>query len=224
MHLTRVMRLGAGDAVRVFDGRGHEFDAAVEHVARLDVRVRLGAPRAAAAELPLALVLAPALLKGDKMDDVIRDATMLGATSVEPLWSQRCEVALATVEQGRRRERWQRVAIASAKQCQRAWVPDICPPRRLESWLADAAGAAGALAVMLVEPGAAPAADTIAGLELGGIARLTVLVGPEGGWTEDEVRLAGRRCRVITLRTPTLRADAAPIVAMTALLTKAGLL
>ena len=81
-HLTRVLRLGAGDTVAVFDGRGREFLARVAAAARRDVRVQLLSRVEAAAELPVSLTLAQAILKGDKMDDVVRDAVMLGVAAV----------------------------------------------------------------------------------------------------------------------------------------------
>src|SRR5262245_57627751 len=84
-HLTRVLRLRSGDAVRVFDGRGREFDAVVEQAGKSGVHVRLGAAREAAAERRVAVTLAQAVLKGDKMDDVVRDAAMIGVSAVQPL-------------------------------------------------------------------------------------------------------------------------------------------
>ena len=79
-HLTRVLRLGVGDTVAVFDGRGHEFLARVAGAAGREVRVQLLPRVEPAAESAVALTLAQAVLKGDKMDDVIRDAVMLGVS------------------------------------------------------------------------------------------------------------------------------------------------
>ena len=73
-HLTRVLRLGVGDTVAIFDGRGHEFLARVTSGARRDVRVQLLSRVEPAAEPPVPLTLAQAVLKADKMDDVVRDA------------------------------------------------------------------------------------------------------------------------------------------------------
>src|SRR5262249_61099720 len=94
-HLTRGLRLGAGDTVHVFDGRGHEFVGRVASAARRDVRVQLLSPVAAAAESAIAITLAQAVLKGDTMDEVIRDAAMLGAIAVQPLVPKRAETTVA---------------------------------------------------------------------------------------------------------------------------------
>src|SRR4051812_37381975 len=105
-HLTRVLRLGVGDTVAVFDGRGHEFVARVASALRRDVRVQIVSRLEPAAESGVALTLAQAILKGDKMDDVIRDAVMLGAFAVQPIVTRRSETTVAALMKGARLDRW----------------------------------------------------------------------------------------------------------------------
>src|SRR5690348_8013864 len=88
-HLTRVLRLGIGDTVAVFDGRGREFLARVAAVARRDVRVQLLSRVEPAAEPQVPLTLAQAVLKGEKMDEIVRDAVMLGVAAVQPIVTKR---------------------------------------------------------------------------------------------------------------------------------------
>ena len=97
-HLTRVLRLKAGDAVRVFDGRGHEWQAEVSVIEKGAASVRLGAPVEPAREAAVDVALAAAILKGDKMDDVVRDAVMLGVTSILPLITARTELPSHTAK------------------------------------------------------------------------------------------------------------------------------
>ena len=73
--------------------------------------------------MPITLVVS--VLKGDKIDDVVRDAVMLGVTSIRPVVSERSEISLAAMAKSSRIARWQRIAVASAKQCGRAVVPAI---------------------------------------------------------------------------------------------------
>jgi 16S rRNA (uracil1498-N3)-methyltransferase len=80
----------------------------------------------------VALTLAQAVLKGDKMDDVVRDAVMLGFAVVQPIVTARSEVSLSALTRGDRHERWQRIAVSSAKQCGRAVVPVVAPPIAFE--------------------------------------------------------------------------------------------
>lgn len=220
-HLSRVLRLGVGASVQVFDGRGHEFLAVVESVAKSEARVRVGAAVSPAPELPIALTLAQAVLKGDKMDDIIRDAVMLGAVALQPLLTARAEVSAATLERGRRRERWQRIAVASVKQCGRAVVPVVHEPRSLDDVLQESGGGGPERAtLMLVEPGAALEASGVRDLEGDAPRHVTLLIGPEGGWAPQEIAAASRACQMVTMGGITFRADAAPSIAIAALLAR----
>jgi len=217
-HLTRVLRLGVGDTVSIFDGRGHEFLARVATAVRRDVRVQLMSRVEPAAEAAVALTLAQAVLKTDKMDEVIRDAVMLGVAAVQPIVTKRTEMTVARVRDTRV-ERWRRVALASTKQSRRAVVPEIRTPLTLESYLEDPPGA---LRLMLVEP--APGAPTdhvesLAALQKRAIpSDAVIMVGPEGGWTEQERSSAlTHGVRLVTLGHRTLRADAVPVAAISVL-------
>jgi 16S rRNA (uracil1498-N3)-methyltransferase len=217
-HLSRVMRLKAGAAVRVFNGRGGEFDGVVDRVARSRVHVRLDAVRGAAAEPRVSLTLVQAALKGDKMDDVVRDAVMIGVVAIQPIVTARSEVTLSTLRRSGRRERWERVAVASAKQCGRALVPAILEPLTFE----EAADALSRLtlpgpAIMLVEPSAAIGTLRLAEVGTTAPREATLLVGPEGGWTPEDVDRGSTTCTLVTLGGRTLRADAAAVVAIAAL-------
>jgi 16S rRNA (uracil1498-N3)-methyltransferase len=213
-HATRVLRLGAGDRIRVFDGRGHEFLATITRSAKHDVHVLVGDPITATVERRTAVTLAQAVLKGDKMDDVVRDAVMMGVTAIVPLVTERTEVSAAALQHGRRRERWERIAIVSVKQCGRAVVPSIEEPCTLQAFCERGLRGNGAR-FMFVEPTAA-AADSV-NVPAAPPESAAVIVGPEGGWSAEEVAMAAPFVSRVTLRGPTLRADAMPIVALTAL-------
>jgi 16S rRNA (uracil1498-N3)-methyltransferase len=227
-HLTRVLRLKAGAAVRVFNGRGHEFDALVEKAAKSGVQVLVGAAREPAAREPrVAVTLAQAVLKGDSMDDVVRDAVMMGVAAVQPIVTARSEVTLASLRRGTRVERWGRIAVSSAKQCGRATVPAVLQPRELDAALAALSSMAlAAPGLMFVEPGGLPPEGgshiALADLEGPPPRETTIVVGPEGGWDTAEIERASATCRFITLAAPTLRADAMALVALTALFTRWG--
>lgn len=222
-HLARVLRLQPGARVRVFDGRGTERVAAVVRVASSGVLLALGDPVAAAPEARVAVTLGQALLKGDKFDAVVRDAVMLGAAAIRPVLAARADVTAAAARRGGRVERWQRVAVSSVKQCGRAVVPDVFPPADLAACLA---ADASTLRVLLVEPSldwhaSAHAADVpglLRGDTIGAPRSVLILVGPEGGWTADEIAVArAARCHPLTLGQRTLRADAAALVALSVL-------
>jgi 16S rRNA (uracil1498-N3)-methyltransferase len=223
-HLTRVLRLGVGDTVAVFDGRGHEFSARVAAVERRDVRVELVSRIEPAGEPGVALTLAQAVIKGDKMDDIVRDAVMMGVAAVQPLVTSRTESTVAQLTTGNRLDRWRRVALASVKQSKRAVLPDVRRPLTLEAFLDDPPSA---LRLMLVEPGAGWAGRAGQSGEPEPISALqgqpvpqdaTIFVGPEGGWTEGELDSArAHGVRLVTMGQRTLRADATPIAAISVL-------
>ena len=160
-HLVGVLRLGAGARVLVFDGRGAQYLARIATAAKDSVTLSLLEPAPPAPESRVRLTLAQAVLKGDKMDTVVRDATMMGVSAVIPLITERTVIPRSAVELGRVRERWHRIAVASAKQCGRAIVPEIGPPERLTA-LFEAPELPDALRLQLVEPTAAGTTDAIA--------------------------------------------------------------
>ncbi len=214
-HLTRVLRLGVGDMVAVFDGRGHEFLARVTGAVRRDVQVQIVSRIDPVAESAVSLTLAQAVLKGDKMDDVIRDAVMLGVAAVQPVVTKRSETTVAALMKGARVERWRRVALASAKQSRRAVLPEIRMPLMLETALDEPA----VVRLMMVEPAASANVESISVLQRAPApVDATVYVGPEGGWAAEEwSSAAAKGVRLVTLGPRTLRADAVPIAAISVL-------
>lgn len=211
-HLIRVLRLRVQDAIRVFDGRGGEWDAEVDEISGASVRVRLGRAVEPAPEPRVATVLAVSLLKGDKMDEVVRDAVMLGVAAIHPIAAERSDAAVRQAERRGRLDRWQRIAIASAKQCGRAVVPEIAAVATLAEGLAAATG----VTLFLAEPGAA-AAGIVPLRDVPRADAVTIFVGPEGGWTDAELQAGGAAAVLTTIGGLTLRADAVAIVALTAL-------
>jgi 16S rRNA (uracil1498-N3)-methyltransferase len=218
-HLSRVLRLGAGDEVDVFDGRGGLWRAEIVQAGKKSATVRLIAPATPAPELGLRVSLVISVLKGDKMDDVVRDAVMLGVTSIRPMISERSEISLSSMARGNRIARWQRIAVSSAKQCGRAVVPAIHDAAPLDwYWTEKAAGTR----IMCIEPSAA--LGEVFGVQaVARPAAADVIIGPEGGWAVPEAAAAHDSGAILmSLGGRTLRADAVPIVALTALLTTWG--
>jgi 16S rRNA (uracil1498-N3)-methyltransferase len=215
-HLTRVLRLGVGETVTVFDGRGREYLARIVAASRRDARVQVISRIEPPPEPRVALTVVQAVLKADKMDDVVRDVVMLGASAMQPIVTKRSETTVASLLRGHRVDRWQRIALASVKQSRRALLPEIRTPLSLETFLDEPADD---LRLMLVEPNAGKNAVPLSGLRTEPVpARASVLIGPEGGWTDDEMALArAKGAALITLGPRTLRADAVPVAAISIL-------
>ncbi|MBI4517413.1 MAG: 16S rRNA (uracil(1498)-N(3))-methyltransferase [Deltaproteobacteria bacterium] len=201
-HHARVCRLRPGARVELFDDCGREYDALVNtataELIELTVTERVPAPR----ESGLALTLAVALLKADKLDLVIEKATELGVAEVVVF---RCERTLGGSGSSRR-ERWQRIALSAAKQCGRSAVPRIYGPESLEALARRPAD----LRLVCWEQ-----ASAAAGFPGGGCpASVLIAVGPEGGFTTDEVtRLQAAGFSSVSLGPRMLRAETAAITA-----------
>ena len=180
-HAIRVLRLRAGDALTLFDGRGGEYPATLLAVARDRATVRTGPRLAREAEPPFPVVLGQALAKGERMDLVVQKAVELGATAVQPLATARSEVRLDAERAAKRLAHWQGVVRAACEQCGRNRLPELRPPLELSVWLATPAApnrivlaADGAPLATLPRP----------------VAGLALLIGPEGGLEPAELAAA----------------------------------
>jgi 16S rRNA (uracil1498-N3)-methyltransferase len=219
-HLAHVLRLKAGADVVVFDGAGHEWQGRVASIGRRDATIDLGEVLVPIAEPPVRLTLGLGILKGDQMDAVVRDATALGVAAIVPVASAHVTMPARAWRSGAAVERWQRVAVAAAKQSGRAVLPAIAPVASFEQVVTRADGAT---TLICLEPARSRAASEAATMSRPRPAAAWLLVGPEGGWAQIEVELAlGSGAEPLVLGPRTIRADLAPVVALSALWTRWG--
>ena len=207
-YLARVLRLGAGARVDLFDGRGLEVGATVVASGTREVRLALGARRRVARPAAPPVTLLQGLPRPERMDLVVQKAVELGAAQVIPVRAARS----ATGQQGRP-ERWARIAREAARQCGRADSLDVAPVQPLATAIAGLAEGT----IRLVPWEDAPDAPALARcLPAGtGPPGVAVLIGPEGGLTGDEVALAtGAGFRIVTLGPRILRTETAAIAAL----------
>ncbi len=208
-HLTRVLRLAEGADVEVFNGRGLVRAGVVGRASPHATVVVAGAALVAAPEPPAPLVVVQALLKGDAMDAVIRDATVLGACDIRPVAATRSNVPARAAAAAR--DRWTRVAIAAAKQCGRAVLPRIAGVRPLADVLAEVPGDAP-VRLWLTEPSASRGDSAVVPVPPQGTC---VAIGPEGGWTREEIDASrGAGWQAWTMAPVTLRAEQVALAAL----------
>jgi 16S rRNA (uracil1498-N3)-methyltransferase len=211
-HVTRVLRLAVGDDLRVFNGRGGEWQARVVASSKASVVVAVLEAAAPARETRVRYTMALALLKGDGTDEAIRDVVMIGAAAVCPFVSARSEVSAVAALRASRLERWQRVAVSAATQCGRAVVPEVAAPVTFEAMIA---APADGVRLFFVEPAAG--GSTVVLADVPAPAAVTLAIGPEGGWTAEEVASAASAgWRLVSLGGRTLRATSAPLAAVAA--------
>lgn len=210
---VQVLRLQPGAPVILFDGRGGEWRAVVQHMGRSDVRVRLDWHDPVEREASRAVHLAVGMPANERMDWLVEKATELGAAGIQPLLAQRSIVRLAGERAARKQAHWQGVAVAACEQCGRNRIPVVHPPLELTSWLQalpPAPSGGGQRWVLSLDAGAArtpPAQDAHE--------PITLLSGPEGGLSPAEeaaARAAG--FRPVSLGERVLRAETAPLVAL----------
>ena len=208
-HAREVLRLRSGSTIRIFDGRGSEYEGTLDQVSRQLVSVRLGGPVAARLESPLRIVLGLPPLKGDRMETALQKATELGVAELWPVVTARTDTAARPALQGTRQDRWEKVASGAAEQCGRAVVPVVTPAMTLDELLA-----APFLGLRLLFE-AIPHPRPLAGFPKP--SAVLLLVGPPGGWDDHEfARLSAAGFEPTSLGPRILRTETAAIAAVTA--------
>jgi 16S rRNA (uracil1498-N3)-methyltransferase len=212
-HLTRVLRLESGDALTIFNGHGGEYAATIESVRRDKVSVSVGAHRAVERESPLATTLLQGLARGEKMDQILQKATELGVTRVIPVMTARSNVRLDADTAPRKQEHWRGVVVGACEQSGRNRVPDVAHPQAFAAALV--AAEAELKLVLAPDDGAASLQSLVAARNPGSVA---LLVGPEGGLDEEEIRTAEAAGFIRSLLGPrVLRTETAALAALAAL-------
>ena len=205
-HLVRVLRIRSGAAVELFDGTGRVWQATVSQASRDACRIERGAPVAEEAPAAFEIHLAPALLRSDAMDRLLRQATELGAHQFWPL-----ETARTGTVRKRARARfghWHRIVVGACEQSRRAYLPRLNEIRRFDEFI----GSVDPRQTLLLHPAAQPLHRQLP------LESTTVLVGPEGGWTNDELaRARDRGIEACSMGPGILRAETAPLAALAAI-------
>jgi len=205
-HLQHVLRLAPGAELEVFDGEGGAYAARLAEeggtlVLALGPRIDAPAPRAR-------VHLAFALARGERCDLVVQKATELGVVGLSPFEAARSMVRLDAARGAERARRWRRIAAEAARQCGRADVPVVDAPAPLGRVLALAPE--GFRKVLFYEGGGEPLADVVDRAAPGHL----LLVGPEGGFAQEEVEAClAAGARLATLGPRVLRFETAGIVA-----------
>ena len=216
LHLRRVLRLEAGDAVTLFNGDGSDYPSRIEDFGRGTAEAEVTGRVVARAESPLAITLVQGIARTERMDLVVQKASELGVAAIVPVATARGVVRLDAATRVRRRAHWQGIAIAACEQCGRARVPAVAEPREFEAFLADPPPDGARL---LLSPEAQVSLAAVAQ----GAASIALLVGPEGGLDEAERHAAiaadWRACR---LGPRVLRSETAAIAAIAVLQSVAG--
>lgn len=209
-HLGRVLRLGPGADLMLFNGEGGEWRATIEVLDRERVSVRVGDHRPTERESPLDLTLAQGISRGERMDYTLQKAAELGVTRIVPIAARRSMVRLSAERRERRTEHWAKVVQAACEQCGRTRVPRLLPVATMDQWLS---GVVPGLKLLLIRR-----EDACRLSDLAPDPSITLLIGPEGGFAEEEASAALRAgYRALRLGPRILRTETVAVAALCAL-------
>ena len=210
-HIKNVCRLKPGDEVSVSTGGDDlEYRYGIEQILEDEVILRLRFTRPNSVELPVRIYLFQALPKADKMELIIQKAVELGVYAVIPVSTARCVVRLDEKKAGKKTERWQKIAESAAMQSRRAIIPQVFEPLSMQQ----AVEWAHEHTQMRVIPYELQPDDrqtkNLLESACSGITDLSVFIGPEGGFTPEEIALAKQQdIRPISLGRRILRTETA---------------
>jgi 16S rRNA (uracil1498-N3)-methyltransferase len=206
-HLVKVLRLRVGAEVCIFDGRSSEIEGRIVRASAAAVELALG-KRHHLPLPPVTITLLQSVPRSDRMDIIVQKTTELGVTRIIPLTSSRSMVKPSP----NKSRRWRTIAQEAARQSGRADVPDVAEVVALDSALASAVAAGGTRLVLWEEERALPLRRVLAEVTH---APVTLLVGPEGGLSEEEVESArAHGFRSVSLGPRILRVETAALVAV----------
>ena len=188
-YLCKVMRYDVGDQVVLFNGDGNDYTASILNVGK-SVQLQIHATAKNNSESPLHITLVQALAKGTKLDLIIQKATELGVNRISPVSTERTVLQVEKRRSERKLEHWNKIASSACAQCNRSVVPSIDPIVELSEWFTAHASEHS----VLIDPAATSSFKALAPHTA-----LNILVGPEGGFSDNELALA-HNCGVTTVR------------------------
>jgi 16S rRNA (uracil1498-N3)-methyltransferase len=220
--IRRVLRLRLGERVELLDGQGYAYEAILIALGETDAKLQVVKRWAAEGEPQTHITLFQAVLKGDNFTWALQKGTEVGVSRFVPTICERNVVDDLDAAEGKR-ERWARIIQEAAEQCGRGRLPELAPAELLPQALAYAP-AKGTLRLIAWEgEHSARPRDVLAGRNLTARSRIEVFVGPEGGFTDEEVASARRYgIQPVTLGPRILRAETAGVVAATLVLGAIG--
>lgn len=211
----RVLRLKVDTKIILFNGLGGHVHATLVDVQKRSCRVQIDSLVESHNESPLNLHLGQVVSRGDRMEFVVQKAVELGITEITPLLSERCGIKLNAERLAKKQQQWQKIAIAACEQSGRDIVPTINVVCSLHSWCEEKSDAVK----LTLHPRASYSINTLPN----NITDIRLLIGPEGGFSDDEITLTETLNFIETLLGPRiLRTETAALTAITALQCRFG--
>ena len=214
-HVGVVLRMQPDETLTLFCSDNREFEARITDVRKKKVSVSITAIEYVNRESPRQIHLAQAISKGDRMEWVIQKAVELGVTRITPIITAHCAVRLDEARLAKKQQQWQAIAVSACEQCGRNVVPVIHPTLQFDAFIQHCASPLK----FILHPTAAMSWQEISTSE----GEVTLLVGPEGGLSQEEIKRAQyQQFNALVLGPRILRTETAAIAALSVLQAKLG--
>ncbi|MBN4075923.1 MAG: 16S rRNA (uracil(1498)-N(3))-methyltransferase [SAR86 cluster bacterium] len=211
-YLSKVLRLKANAELILFNGDGYEYKSLITDIDKHSITLEIQEAVTANSESPLHTILGLGLSRGERMDLAIQKSTELGVTEIVPLFTAFSEVKLQGERLQKKLRHWQQITISACEQSGRNCVPIIHQPLELTSWCKSLDCAHK----LIFEPGGISSNKALSGHK--NITQVALLIGPEGGFSEQELKHAKNTgFEAVRLGPRILRTETAPVVALTSL-------
>jgi 16S rRNA (uracil1498-N3)-methyltransferase len=205
-YLSKVLRMQEGRELIVFNGKGGEYCAQINELGKKQVSIQVNQFHQDNRQSSLDLHLAIGVSRGERMDWVLQKATELGVTQIIPLITERTEVKIKGEKQDKKMQHWQQIIVSACEQCQRNLLPILQEPQAIDDWLktvsTDCRFVLHHRNDQCLSKSAVPKS-------------ITLLIGPEGGLSEEEITLAeNKEFQSLRLGPRILRTETAPVAAI----------
>jgi 16S rRNA (uracil1498-N3)-methyltransferase len=226
-HVAKVLRARSGDELVLFNGDGQEFTGVIEAVRGSRVTASIGAARNIDRESPLKITLVQCVPRGDRMDFIVQKSTELGVARIVPVLSQRSVVKLDDSQAASKQAHWRAVAVSACEQCGRNRIPGVEAAQPLLNFLGSLPVRESSALRLVLEPDrdSAPRGDSRidTGIAHPKITHIDIAIGPEGGFTAEELEALELSQYVrLGLGPRVLRTETAAIAALVMLQSRFG--
>ncbi len=219
-HVVRVLRLTVGETLTLFNGHEtNQYVAELVEVKKKYANVKIINQISIKNESPLNIHLGQGISRGDRMDFTLQKSVELGVNTITPLFTERCGVKLSPERLAKKREQWQKIVISACEQSGRCIVPEVKEPVLLQDWLEEESSALK----LNLHPKAEHSIMTLPIERAESSQCVRLLIGPEGGLSDEEITQANKaNFNDILLGPRVLRTETAALTAITALQCRFG--
>lgn len=208
-HLIKVLRLNVSDSIVLFNGDGQNYEARITSVQKKSAHFIATHCQTNDSEPPIHVHLAQVISRGDRMDFVLQKSVELGVTEITPLFSERCGVKLNGERLEKKQLQWQKIVRSACEQCGRSVVPEVKPAQPFSDFIQSTFTGLK----LTLDPTATEPLSSFQKADKG----IQLLIGPEGGFTDEEISAAGQQgFKPMRLGPRVLRTETAALSALTA--------